>query len=80
MYFNEAAEMANKANELKSNAEYSKAKEKFDAKFKESEPYLEKAHELNPADVNTMVSLKQLYARTGENEKYDKIKAEMERK
>ena len=80
MYFNEAAEMANKANELKSNTEYAKAKEKFDAKFKESAPYLEKAHQLNPADMNTMISLKQLYARTGENVKYDKIVAEMEKK
>ena len=80
MYFNEAAEMANKANDLKSNAEYTKAKEKFDAKFKEAQPYLEKAHQLNPSDNNTMVSLKQLYARTGENDKYDQIKAKLEGK
>ncbi|MDQ3049369.1 MAG: tetratricopeptide repeat protein [Bacteroidota bacterium] len=80
MYFNEAAEMANKANDLKSNTEYSKAKEKFDAKFKEAEPYLEKALELNPTDTNTMISLKQLYARTGENDKYENIKNKMEGK
>ena len=80
MYFNEAAEMANKANDLKSNADYEKAKVKFDAKFKEAAPYLEKALELNPTDTNTMISLKQLYARTGENEKYEKIKAKMEGK
>ncbi|HZI52660.1 MAG TPA: tetratricopeptide repeat protein [Chitinophagaceae bacterium] len=79
MYFNEAAEMANKANDLKSNDEYNKAKKQFDAKFKEAQPYLEKAHELNPKDTNTMISLKQLYARTGENEKYDKMKAELEK-
>lgn len=77
MYFNEAAEMANKANELKSNTEYAKAKEKFEARFKESEPYLEKALELNPNDTNTMMSLKQLYARLNENDKYDKLKAKM---
>jgi tetratricopeptide (TPR) repeat protein len=80
MYFNEAAEMANKANDLKSNAEYAKAKEKFDAKFKEAEPYLEKAHQLNPNDTNTMISLKQLYARTGENAKYDEINAKLNAK
>ncbi|MBL0342626.1 MAG: tetratricopeptide repeat protein [Bacteroidetes bacterium] len=56
MYFNEAAEMANKANDIKSNTEYGKAKEKFDAKFKESMPYLEKALELSPNDSNTMLS------------------------
>jgi len=80
MYFNEAAEMANKANDLKSTSEFNKAKSQFDAKFKEAEPYLEKAHDLNPTDMNTMSSLKQLYARTGENEKYDKMKAKMEGK
>jgi len=80
MYFNEAAEMANKANELKSNVEYGKAKEKFDTKFKEAQPYLEKAHELNAADTNTMVSLKQLYARLNETTKYDAIKVKLEGK
>ncbi len=80
MYFNEGAEMANKANDIKSNAEYAKAKEKYDAKFKEAQPYLEKAHELNPKDTNTMLSLKQLYARTGENEKYEAIKVKLEGK
>ena len=69
--------MANKANEIKSNTEYAKAKEKFDAKFKESMPYLEKAHELNPEDTNTMVSLKQLYARLNETEKYEMINAKL---
>ena len=79
MYFNEAAEMANKANDIKENNEYNKAKKQFDAKFKEAQPYLEKAHELNPKDTNTMISLKQLYARTGENEKYDQMKAKLDK-
>ena len=48
--------------------------------FKEAQPYLEKAHELNPADTNTMVSLKQLYARLNETAKYDAIKAKLEGK
>lgn len=80
MYFNEAAEMANKANDLKSNAEYGKAKEKFDARFKEAMPFLEKALELNPTDTNTMVSLKQLYARINETAKYEAIKNKLEGK
>jgi tetratricopeptide (TPR) repeat protein len=78
MYFNEAAEMANKANEMKNITEYGKAKEKFDAKFKEAQPYLEKAWELNPKDENTMTSLKQLYVRLNENEKYEKVKAALD--
>jgi tetratricopeptide (TPR) repeat protein len=81
MYFNEAAEMVSVANGLKSNADYEKAKVKFDAKFKESEPYLEKALETNPKSSaedkdtykSTLVSLKQLYLKTGETEKYKKV-------
>lgn len=86
LYFNQAAEMANQANTLKSNDEYNKAKDKFIQKFKDSEPFLEKALEKNPKktedDLNTyegtLNSLKQLYVRTEEMEKYNKIKALME--
>jgi hypothetical protein len=39
-------------------------------------PYLEKATELQPGDVNTLVSLKQIYARTN---KTDKVKAVQEK-
>jgi tetratricopeptide (TPR) repeat protein len=88
MYFNQAAEMANKANNLKSNEEYNKAKEKFDSKFKDAEPYLEKAMETNPRKTEedlqiydgTLNSLKQLYVRMGEMEKYNKIKVLLEGK
>ena len=83
LYFNKAAEMANQANKLNSNDEYNKAKEAFDNKFKEARPYLEKALENNPKKTEddlftydgTLNSLKQLYVRTGETEKYQKIKA-----
>ncbi len=81
MYFNQAADMIGKANSLKSNADYEKAKVKFDLKFKDAEPYLEKALEANPNKTaedketykSTLVSLKQLYIRTGENDKFKKV-------
>ncbi|MBL0103907.1 MAG: hypothetical protein IPP51_09205 [Bacteroidetes bacterium] len=87
LIFNQGAEMANKANDLKSNDEYAKAKVKFDAKFKEAEPFLEKAMSNNPKkdaeDVvtykSTLQSLKQLYVRTNETQKYDQVKAELEK-
>jgi tetratricopeptide (TPR) repeat protein len=76
MYFNQAAEMLNAANNLKSDAEYSKAKAKTDAKFKtEALPYLEKANELLPNDKNTLISLKQLYLRIGDTAKLAKVTA-----
>ena len=81
MYFNQAVDMIGKANSLKSNADYEKAKIKFDSKFKDSEPYFEKALETNPNKTpedketykSTLVSLKQLYLRTGENDKFKKV-------
>lgn len=88
LYFNEAATMANAANTLKSNDEFSKAKEKFELKFKEAAPYLEEALNLNGQKTEdeqqmyaaTLNSLKQLYVRTGEMEKYEKVKALQEKK
>ena len=88
MYFNQAAEMANKANNLKSNEEYSKAKTNFELKFKQAEPFLEKALEKNPKKTEddlttydgTLNSLKQLYVRIGEMEKYEKLKVLLEKK
>lgn len=88
LYFNDAAALANAANSIKNNDEFSKAKVQFEQKFKESEPYLEEALRLNNQKTEdeqlmysaTLNSLKQLYVRTGEMEKYEKIKALMEKK
>ena len=82
LYFNQAAELNNQANGIKDNVLYEKAKAKADAKFKLSEPYLEKALDKNPKGTEedlmlydgTLNSLKQLYVRTNEMEKYNKIK------
>lgn len=82
MYFNQGADLANKANNIppSKQKEYDEAKKKADDKFKEAMPYLEKALELNPDDRSTLISLKQLYARIGENVKYEKIKAKLDGK
>lgn len=80
MYFNDGAEMANKANKIPANkvAEYDAAKKKFEAKFKEALPYLEKAHQLNATDKATMESLRQLYARLGDLVKAGEMKKKLE--
>ena len=80
--------MANQANKITSNDAYNKAKDTFDLKFKQAQPYLEKALDKNPKltedDISiydgTLVSLKQLYIRIGETEKYNKIKAMIDQK
>jgi len=95
MYFNQGAEMAKQAAEAanadhskKGDEEFNKAKEKFDLKFKEAQPYLEKAMEINLNKTedeqityrNTMASLKQIYARTNQTEKYNQLKEQAEKK
>lgn len=78
IYFNQGAELANAANNSKDDAAFEAAKAKANAKFLQSEPYLEKAFELNGTDKATLNSLKLLYARTGEKEKYERIVAILE--
>jgi tetratricopeptide (TPR) repeat protein len=80
LYFNDGAELANKANKIPANkvAEYDAAKKKFEAKFKDALPYLEKAHQINPTDIATMESLRQLYARLGDLAKAGEMKKKME--
>ncbi len=88
LYFNEAAGMANAANAIKANDEFAKAKQKYEQKFKDAAPFLEEALKLNSRKTEdhqlmytaTLNSLKQLYVRTGEMDKYEKIKALSEQK
>ena len=71
LYVNQAADILTKANDLPLDAvkEYEAAKTKADELLAKSLPYLEKALELNPEDVNTLISLKEIYTRLGEMEK-----------
>jgi tetratricopeptide (TPR) repeat protein len=80
LFFNEGAEMSNKANSIPASkvAEYDAAKKKFEAKFKEALPYLEKAYQLNPSDMSTKQSLRQLYTRLGDLVKANEMKKAME--
>ncbi len=81
MYFNQAAEMANAANNIKSNDLFEKEKQKYEQKFRDAQPHLEKAMENNPRKnqedeaiyEGTINSLKQLYVRIGEMTKYEQL-------
>ena len=83
MIFNQGADMINAANNIKNDAEYQKAKKKGEDKIKEALPYMEKAYELDPkTDLGTtkglLSTLKQLYVRVNNTEKYNQMKAELE--
>ena len=53
-------------------------RDEAEAKFKEAQPYLEKAHEINPKDIPTMQSLRQMYVRLGELAKAEEMKNAIE--
>ena len=50
----------------------------MDAEFKKALPYFLKAEELNPKDMNTMIALKEIYAREGELDKSSKYKEKID--
>jgi tetratricopeptide (TPR) repeat protein len=79
LYFNQGAEIINKANDIPPQKvkEYQTAVAAADDKFKTALPYLEKAQKIKPDDTGTLVSLKQIYLRLKDNENYERIDALM---
>lgn len=75
MYNNKAAEIIEKANELPLDAveEYNAEKAKADAFLKKALPYLEKSDELNPGNLPTLQTLKQIYTIIKDMEKLQAI-------
>ena len=82
LYVNKAAEIQTKANDLPLNEteKYNAEKAKADSLLNSSIPYLEKALELQPGDVNAMVSLKEIYTRLGMTDRLEKINQMLQEK
>jgi tetratricopeptide (TPR) repeat protein len=78
LYFNKGVEMNNVANEIQDNKKYEAARAEAKKVFEQSKPFLERAHELDETDKGALVSLTQLYALLGENDKYTVIKAKLD--
>ena len=75
LFVNKAASINDEANKLPldATAQYEKLKKEADSYLEQALPYLEKATELQPADLNTLISLKQIYARTNKTEKMKEV-------
>jgi tetratricopeptide (TPR) repeat protein len=73
LFFNEGVRLFEIADAITDMKEYGKYKEQFDAMWNKALPYLEKAHELEPNDMSTMVSLRILYARLSMADKHKEI-------
>lgn len=70
LYVNEAASIIEEANQLPlGDPKYDVAKKKADDMLMAALPYLEKANQIDPKELNTLVTLKEIYARTSQLEK-----------
>jgi len=81
-YINKASDMFVKANEIMDVNKYSAAIEEANGVYQKALPYMEKAHELNPNDIDTMRSLQELYYRlrakdASLNSKYEEIRGKL---
>lgn len=77
-YINKASEMFVKANEIMDVKKYTEAIDQANLVYSKALPYMEKALELKPDDVYAMRSLKELYYRLKQTDKYNAIKAKLD--
>ncbi len=75
LYFNEAGDILKTAGDIKDDKLYDQETKRAETLLQKALPHLEKAHQLDAKDKNTLISLKELYFRNGNEAKYAEIKA-----
>ncbi len=78
IYYNKGVEEQNKANEMTNMDEYEKEKKIAESYWEQALPYLEKALDIQPDNLDVLESLKGLYYRFDRMDKYNEIKAKIE--
>lgn len=78
LYFNEGVKILKEINTIVENVRYAKEKDIAEAIMIKALPYLENALKLKPNDRNTLSSLRDLYARTGDNANWEKMQQQLE--
>jgi tetratricopeptide (TPR) repeat protein len=80
MLLNDGVALIEKANMVPNSRpkEFEELKSKADARFKEALPHFEMAYKINPKDLATLQSLKQLYAKLNQAERSNQMKKEIE--
>lgn len=84
LYYNKAAKTVEEVNKFSSDysaagtKNYNIAKDKMLNAFKEALPYFEKCEAINPKDGNTLIAMKEIYARIGKLDKVAEYKAKLE--
>ena len=77
VYNNRAASEYEKCNSIKDDAQYMKCKKVADDIYLKAVPFFEKAHELNPTDMQTIQQLIKLYGKTNDQAKYAAMKEKL---
>lgn len=77
-YINKAADLFVSANDIMDVNKYTKAIDDANAVYAKALPYMQKSLQLDPNDVYTMRSLKELYYRLKMTKEYDEIKAKLD--
>lgn len=84
LYYNKAAGMTNKINELSNDfsaagtKKYDALKAEMDGFFNQAKPYFETAISQKPEDLNTLIALKEIAARSNDFTKADEYKLRIE--
>ena len=84
LYFNRGAQMSQGLAELSNDfskegqKKYNELEAKVNAEFEKALPWFQKAEANNPNDVNTIIALKEMYARRGDFDKSNEFKERLE--
>jgi len=77
LYFNEAGDIFKGLGDIKDDKVYEAEAKRAEALLQKALPHLEKAHQIEPKDKNTLISLKEMYFRNGNEVKYTEIVAKL---
>ncbi len=78
LYYNKVVDMLKEADKIKDNKKYNEAKEEAYEELKDALPYMEKAVEIKPNDIQTLETLKTIYYRLEKDDKYERVKKKLE--
>ncbi|HMT00142.1 MAG TPA: hypothetical protein PLQ57_01700 [Saprospiraceae bacterium] len=84
LYYNKAAAMTADLNKLSNDfsaagtKKYNTIKTEMEGIFEQALPFFQKAETLDPNDLNTMIALKEIFARKGQLDKSQEYKAKIE--
>jgi tetratricopeptide (TPR) repeat protein len=84
LWYNKAAAYSLELNELandysaEGNRKYDAKKKEMDEAFAKAQPFFQQAETINPKDLNTLIALREIYARQENYPKVDEYKAKIE--